>query len=222
MAIQNYADKGLDYFSHARVDIAPLLPTHAPRVLDIGCGAGATLRWLKAQKVAQETVGVELFEDAAAAARPHVDHVVVGNAEALIDSSFGMADKVAFDLVLCLDVLEHMVDPWGFVQKLERLIKPGGLLIGSIPNVRHLRTSLPLLMAGQWRYRSEGILDRTHLRFFTKESALELLTTPTLSVEKWLHAIPGKSARVLNKLTLGMAKDLLALEYLIASKRVHP
>jgi 2-polyprenyl-3-methyl-5-hydroxy-6-metoxy-1,4-benzoquinol methylase len=219
MATQDYADKGSDYFSHARVDIAPLLPAKAARVMDIGCGAGATLRWLKAQSICQETVGVELFEAAAAAARPHVDHVVVGNAEALIDTGFGLADKTAFDLILCLDVLEHMVEPWAFVHKLERFLKPGGLLVGSIPNVRHLGTSLPLLVAGRWRYRSEGILDRTHLRFFTKESALALLTTPTLAVEKWLHAIPGKRARVLNKLSLGVAKDLLALEYLIASRR---
>jgi 2-polyprenyl-3-methyl-5-hydroxy-6-metoxy-1,4-benzoquinol methylase len=219
MATQNYADKGTEYFSHARVDIAPLLPARAPRVMDIGCGAGATLRWLKDQAICTETVGVELFEDAAANARPHLDLTIVGNAETLIDKNFGIAESKTFDLILCLDVLEHMVDPWAFVRKLEHFLKPGGLLIGSIPNVRHLGTSLPLLVAGRWRYRSEGILDRTHLRFFTKESALELLTTPTLFVEKWLPAIPGKRARVLNKWSLGVAKDFFALEYLIASRR---
>jgi 2-polyprenyl-3-methyl-5-hydroxy-6-metoxy-1,4-benzoquinol methylase len=219
MATQNYADKGTQYFSHARVDIAPLLPAAAPRVMEIGCGTGATLRWLKAKGICQETAGVELFGAAADAARPHVDQIIVGNAETLIDSGFGLAGEPTFDLILCLDVLEHMVDPWAFVQKLEAFLKPGGLLVGSIPNVRHLATSLPLLLAGQWRYRNQGILDRTHLRFFTKESALSLLTTPTLVVEEWLHAIPGKRARLLNLLSLGLAKDLLALEYLIASRR---
>ena len=136
--MQDYTTKPEAYFANPRKDIQPLLPEHASRVLEVGCGTGATLRWLKESGCCQTTVGMELFESAAALARPHVDEVVVGNAEQLVETAFA---PESFDLVLCLDVLEHMVEPWAFVAKVDRLLKPGGVLISSIPNttplVRH-------------------------------------------------------------------------------------
>lgn len=217
--MQDYTTKPEAYFANPRMDIQPLLPEHASRVLEVGCGTGATLRWLKESGRCQTTVGMELFESAAVLARPHVDEVVVGNAEQLLETAFAPA---SFDLVLCLDVLEHMVEPWAFVAKVDRLLKPGGVLICSIPNVRHLAVLIPLVFAGRWRYRPTGILDRTHLRFFTRQSALELAATEHLHVTKWLHNIPSSLASrsgALNLLTLGLIKDFLAVQYLIASRK---
>jgi 2-polyprenyl-3-methyl-5-hydroxy-6-metoxy-1,4-benzoquinol methylase len=217
--MQDYGDKADGYFAAARRDIEPLLPACTPMVLEVGCGKGATLRWLRETGRCKHAVGMELFDSAAKQAARYADRMIVGNAEALIDTSFGAE---SFDLILCLDVLEHMVDPWSFVAKAERLLQPGGSLVASVPNVRHLAVLAPLLLRGRWRYTHDGILDRTHLRFFTRESALALLTTPRLQVTAWrrkLSPLPSKSGWM-NLATLGLAKDLLASQYLVAA-RLH-
>lgn len=213
---QDYQSKSGDYFRNARKDIAPLLPGPVERVLEVGCGAGATLQWLKQTGQCRQAYGVELFEDSAEHAKLHADAVVTGDAERLIDTVF---PDQQFDLILCLDVLEHMIDPWHFVEKLPRLLAPGGRIIFSIPNVRNLRVVLPLLLWGRWRYEERGVLDRTHLRFFGRQGALELATAPGLSVVRWRHAMPPRSSKwgVLDLLTLGLLRDFIALQYLIES-----
>lgn len=216
---QSYQDKSSDYFRNARKDIAPLLSGPAERVLEVGCGAGATLRWLKQTGRCRVAYGVELFETSAVLAKQHVEEVVIGDAERLIDTVFL---DMQFELILCLDVLEHMVDPWRFVEKLPRLLAPGGQVIFSIPNVRHLRVVLPLVLLGHWRYEESGVLDRTHLRFFSRQSALELASTPVLQVERWRHAMPPRWSKfgVLDLLTLGLLRDFIAIQYLVSSTRL--
>jgi len=216
--MQDYATKPVSYFNNARTDVLPLLPQYSERILEVGCGTGSTLRWLKETGRCTNTFGLELYESAACVAREFADHITVGDAEKLIESSF---ERSSFDAILCLDVLEHMVDPWAFVSKAERLLKPGGVLIASIPNVRHLGVLIPLVFAGRWRYTSQGILDRTHLRFFTLEGALALLSTEHLKVRRWLHHLPPLKSKggIANFLTLGFAKNFLAPQYLILAQR---
>ena len=214
--MNDYAAKPALYFDNVRSEIAPLLPAHASRVLDVGCGAGATLQWLKQTGRCDVCVGIEMMETAAAVARGRIDELHVGDATLLVDSAFA---PQSFDLVLCLDVLEHLVDPWAFVAQLRPLLKPGGRVIASLPNVRHLRVVLPLLLAGRWRYEASGILDRTHLRFFTRESALELMSSGGLAVQQWQRRLPPwhSKAGLLNAATLGLASDLVTMSYLVAA-----
>ena len=215
---QDYESKDPGYFSHARDQIEPLLDACANRALEVGCGTGATLQWLKSTGRVKAAFGIELSAAAAQAAATHLDGVLVGDAERLIETAY--PDQL-FDLVLCLDVLEHMVDPWTFVQKLHRLVAPGGRVVFSIPNVRSLSVVLPLMFLGRWRYQDFGILDRTHLRFFTRDSALDLATTSELRVIKWLRAgLPkGSKMDLLNRLSVGLFPDLMARQYLILSVR---
>ena len=214
--MNDYAAKPALYFDNVRTEIAPLLPPKAARVLDVGCGAGATLHWLKTSGRCEVAVGIEMMEDAAAIARGRIDALHVGDATQLIDTAFA---PHTFDLVLCLDVLEHLVDPWAFVAKLRPLLAPGGRVIASLPNVRHLRVVLPLLLAGRWRYEESGILDRTHLRFFTRESALELMNGGGLRVQRWQRRLPpwNSKAGLLNAATFGLASDLVTMSYLVAA-----
>ena len=204
------------YFGNVRTQIEPLLAARAERVLEIGCSSGETLRWLKDTGRAGRAWGIELFEPAAQAARAHAQEVLVGNAESLIDSAFGAEQ---FDLILCLDVLEHMVDPWRFVDTLQHRLAPGGRLVISVPNIRCIKVLLPLALLGRFRYQEHGILDRTHLRFFTRESALAIAAPSRLKVERWLRYMPPNLSKLglANLLTLGLARDLIATQYLIAS-----
>jgi SAM-dependent methyltransferase len=206
------------YFGNVRTQIEPLLAARAERVLEIGCSSGETLRWLKGTGRAGRAWGIELFEPAAQAARAHAEEVLVGDAEALIDNAFGTE---RFDLILCLDVLEHMVDPWRFVDTLQHRLAPGGRLVISVPNIRCIKVLLPLLLLGRFRYQEHGILDRTHLRFFTLESALALAAPSQLMVQSWLRYMPPNLSKLglANLLTLGLARDLIATQYLIASVR---
>ncbi|MDC8772992.1 class I SAM-dependent methyltransferase [Roseateles albus] len=166
-----YEDKQPWYFNFVRRDIEALLPSRAERVLEIGCAAGATLNWLKESGRADHTTGIEPMAQAASVARARVDQVLEGPAEALLTQ----LPPESFDLVLCLDVLEHLVDPWVVMQQLRGLVRPGGTVIVSLPNVRNHRVVLPLLLAGRFEYQEAGIMDRTHLRFFSRQGALELL-----------------------------------------------
>ncbi len=218
MASQYYSSKPDAYFSNARTEIQSLLPNCADRVLEVGCGSGATLRWMKETGRCKHAVGLELFEDAAQEARKYVDDVVCGNAEAIIATAF---ECNHFDVILCLDVLEHMVDPWQFVDRAAMLLKPGGTLIASVPNVRHLAVVLPLVFGGRWRYGPKGVLDRTHLRFFTREGAIALLGRTPLGVDRWMRNMPPNpsKSRLLNQVTLGLLKDFLALQYLVSATR---
>lgn len=218
--MQSYQDKSDDYFAHARKEILPLLPQHCGRVLELGCGSGATLGWLRQTQKASYTVGIEIAEGAAAAARAHADEVHWADFER---SDVALAGE-KFNVILCLDVLEHMVDPWSVVDRLvSAYLADGGTLIASVPNVRHYSVVLPLLFGGRWDYADAGLLDRTHLRFFTRGTAQALLSHAQLGdVACMTTGFDGVSKkRVFNTLTQGIFQDLITYQYYLAARKVR-
>jgi 2-polyprenyl-3-methyl-5-hydroxy-6-metoxy-1,4-benzoquinol methylase len=218
MTVQNYSHKAESYFTRARVDILPFIPQGGvDRVLEVGCGNGATLSYLKEYGLAQEVVGIELMASVAAQADANIDQMQVGDAVALVQQ----LPSDHFDVVLCLDVLEHMVDPWSFVESLERVIKPGGCLIASIPNVRTLPVICKLLFGGKFVYAQQGIMDRTHLRFFTRRSALALMQTAQLQLSAWKPSpmAPWSKSSIFNVISLGLLRDLVTEQFLVKSTK---
>lgn len=218
MTTQDYSDKSSNYFSRIRMDILPLLPG-APigRILEIGCGNGATLTYLKEAGRVKVVEGIELLPSVAAQASDNIDKLYVGAAEHFLDT----LTAESYDVVLCLDVLEHMIDPWEMVLKIERLLKPGGAIIASIPNVRTLKVIWSLAIRGNFTYASQGIMDRTHLRFFTRTSALELLSRDKLRVDRWKRTpmAPWSKSQIFNTLSLGLFRDLLTEQFLIRANK---
>ena len=213
----DYTEKRDAYFATARREIAPLLPPGRLRVLEIGCGAGATLAWMKESGIASETVGIDISSVPADTARLYVDTMIEADAETTdLPASLGN-----FDAILCLDVLEHMVDPWGFIERIQERLTPDGVMISSIPNVRHLKVLIPLLFQSRWDYVNEGILDRTHLRFFTESSARDLMSTGTLRVQKVIRHIPPKGSKSyrFNLWTLGLLRSFMVMQFLISARR---
>ena len=210
----DYQSKTTGYFSHTRTDIEPAIPPFSESVLEIGCGTGATLAWLKTSGRCKSTTGIELVAEQADSAAKVVDTVIQGSIESVDLTSW----TERFDLILCLDVLEHLNDPWELIEKLSGLLRPGGRLVASIPNIRHIRVLVPLLFKGEWTYSECGILDKTHLRFFTKKSAIQLVTCSGLvmvSVKEL--GLQGKSiSSMLNILSMGMFREFFACQYLIA------
>ena len=215
--MQSYTNKAHTYFAHARKEIAPLLPADCGRVLELGCGSGATLAWLRQVRRVAYTAGVEISETAAKAARQDVDEVHCAD----IERTEVFFSGGRFDLVLCLDVLEHLVDPWAMVDRLvTQQLAAGGTLIVSVPNIRHFSVLVPLLFQGRWDYTDTGHLDRTHLRFFTRHSALQLLTHPRLTkpVCRDTGFVGWSRKNLLNTLTLGLFRDFVTYQYYLVAR----
>ena len=128
--------------------------------------------------------GVEIDAESAATAAPLCEQMVVGNVEQLdLDATFG--DK-RFDVVLCLDVLEHLVEPLDTLRRLTRLLTPTGIVVASIPNVTHAAVRLQLL-DGKFTYTDTGLLDRTHVRFFDRAEVDALFADAGLTVTEQLE-----------------------------------
>ena len=133
------------------------------RVLDIGAGGGGIGRAARTQNP-KELVAIEIDPRAQAALQSTYDEV---------HADIAVLAGRQFDLVVLLDVLEHMSDPFGFLKQLRPLLAPGARLILSVPNVAHWSVRFGLLF-GRFEYRSRGILDRTHLQFFSRRRFLEM------------------------------------------------
>lgn len=133
------------------------------RVLELGCATGYLSRYLKEERGCR-VVGVELDEAAAERARAHCERVVVGDLDQLVLSD--VLDEGAFDVILAGDVLEHLKSPGQVLAAARRVLAPGGRVVATIPNVAHGDLRLALL-AGRFTYQRLGLLDETHLRFFT-------------------------------------------------------
>jgi 2-polyprenyl-3-methyl-5-hydroxy-6-metoxy-1,4-benzoquinol methylase len=208
------------YFDTARREIAPHLPARVARLLDVGCGTGATTAFVKSLRNVAWAGGVEYLPDVAEAARPHLDRLWTGDAAAA-DLEADIAPG-SLDLVMCLDVLEHMADPWALVKRLSDLLAPGGRLIVSVPNIRNYRFIWRLITRGDFHYRDFGLLDRTHLRFFVRETAVELATCGGL---KAVHVgmtnamRPWEPRALLNRLAFGRLDGFLAKQWLVVAEK---
>jgi methionine biosynthesis protein MetW len=153
------------------------------RVLDVGCASGYVAALLVERGCT--VVGFERDRASAAAARARGLDVVVGDFDSAGDRA---AMPRGFDYVLLGDVLEHLADPWSALRSVHELLAPGGVAVVSIPNVAAWPVRLGLLR-GRFEYEDSGLLDRTHLRFFTRATAHELVRRTGFEIarERFAH-----------------------------------
>ncbi len=170
------------YFSARRQQMAAFLPDHFERTLEVGCGDGNFSHQFLA--AARECWGIEPDRAAAEHARTKLAHMFTGT----FDQYSGDLPHDYFDLVVCNDVIEHMPSHDDFLERIKTNIKSNGVIVGSVPNVRHMTLLVKLLLLKDWPYADEGILDRTHLRFFTEKSLRRTFVQNGFIVER-LHGI---------------------------------
>ncbi|MBN8477793.1 MAG: methyltransferase domain-containing protein [Burkholderiales bacterium] len=159
------------YHLSRRKEIASFFDEPPGVVVDVGCGAGATGRLLKEKFPGTPVIGIEINAAAAAAARQHLDAVVTGDL-----AQVRLAPHLAgrpIGVLLLLDVLEHLVDPWRALVTMRSWLAPESRVLASVPNIRNLQT-LDHIAAGAFDYDIHGVLDVTHLRFFTRSTLRRL------------------------------------------------
>lgn len=166
------------YYQGARKEVARFLPEQYSRVLEVGCGEGGFHVNLNPDC---EHWGIEPVPRAADIAR-HKLHKVI---EASYHEALGLLPDNYFDLVICNDVVEHMVDPDEFFRTIKQKLSGKASLVGSIPNVRYIGNLFELLFLKDWKYKDDGILDRTHMRFFTDKSIKRAFCENGFSVEEY-------------------------------------
>lgn len=169
-----------DYYTLLREDIAALVPEDCRRVLEVGSGFG-TLGKALTERLGCSIDGVEINPAAEPHLAGHYRRFWIGDAERV--ALDGACDD--YDCLIFPDVLEHLVDPWAAFARYAALVRSGGWVVASIPNIRNLAILYRLIVQGRWEYEDSGLLDRTHLRFFTRRSIAAMFADAGLSIETW-------------------------------------
>lgn len=207
-----------DYYTQKRPEMLPFIPERRGRVLEIGCAEGNFLANLPG---VEEGWGIEP-SPSAAAARGRLHRVIEGT----FDDAEPLLPQAHFDVVICNDVIEHMIDHDSFLARIGRYIAPGGVIVGSIPNVRFYENLFQLLLEKDWHYVPAGILDRTHLRFFTARSLRACLARHNFEILRFqginshvrmMRNRRGQAYYLLSRLliaaTLGYFEDIRHLQF---------
>ena len=217
--MEGYKQKELAYFTNIRFDLISLIPQNAnARILELGAGGGDTLVAIKTKGLAKEVVGIELNPLAESSQENSlIDQFLFGNIETM---EIPFAEGY-FDVIICGDVLEHLIDPWAVVQKAAVYLKTGGILITSIPNIRYYGAMVEIFGKGNFQYTEHGLFDKTHLRFFCKKDMVRLLSTANMKVTDVypiFDLLPDSKIRSLNKLTFGFFEEFLSMQFVLVTK----
>lgn len=215
-----YQKKDRDYFSNVRWNIIDLIPEGNHRILDIGCGDGGTLKKLKELGKANKIFGVELNEDIAKKLSQDLDEIVIGDVES-IEPTF---NENYFDYILFGDSLEHLINPYNVLNKYEKLLKDNGFIIASIPNIKYFSILLRLVIFDEFKYADAGILDRSHLRFFTKKEIKRMFQNANLKIvyiepNLWwpIKIIDNRIFNIFSKLLPG--SSFFTIQYLVKARK---
>lgn len=215
-ASRGYDAKPQEYFKGARPDFIVELPVNPQaRILEIGCAEGATGDLALRERKCGEYCGVELLPVPASKAKERLTEVVVGNIE-LIELTWPVD---SFDALILSEVLEHLVDPWAVLKKLRPFLKPGARVFASSPNISNHRV-IRMLMAGNWTLTDMGVMDKTHLRWFTPKSYAALFESCGYVVDS-VGQIGNLSrkAEVLSRLSLGHFRYLFVAQISLRAHR---
>lgn len=158
-----------DYYFSERKELISFIPSGIRKTLDVGCASGTFSEQLK-KNFNTESWGIEIVEEYAMMAKEKLDHSLHGS----FDDVYHNLPENYFDCIFFNDVLEHMIYPEDCLKKIKKNLQSGKTIIASIPNIRYINILKNLLFKRDWKYEDSGIMDRTHLRFFTKKSIIRM------------------------------------------------
>ncbi|MEJ6004403.1 bifunctional glycosyltransferase/class I SAM-dependent methyltransferase [Paucibacter sp. AS339] len=205
-------------------DLLAMIPPQAKAILEVGCSTGALAFALKRQRPDVHYMGMELDPKAAEIAARYCDGMAALDIEGADESLY--RDYVSRDCWVFGDVLEHLRDPWAVLTKIRKVLPPGGCVVASIPNAQHWSLQARLAV-GEFRYESAGLLDRTHLRWFTRVTLFELFARAGLRIEAGVPRVfdePGREPilAAIRQMAIaqgrdaeGAVRDALPLQYVV-------
>ena len=209
-----------DYYKKPRVEMVEFIPPSAKTILDVGCGEGCF--GTKIKKSGVEIWGVEIDGRSAAIAQHTLDNVIVGDISEVADS---LPSKY-FDCIIFNDILEHLIDPYSLLVKMKAKLSRGGVVVCSMPNVRNFGNLKKLLIEKTWKYEDQGVLDKTHLRFFTEKSIREtfgLLGFRIMRLRGINESSPSWKFKLLNLILFGHLSDTKYLQFVcVATADARP
>ncbi|HLA55641.1 MAG TPA: class I SAM-dependent methyltransferase [Flavobacterium sp.] len=220
----DYSEKTSDYFGNTRFEIIDFMdiPQENLKILEVGAAYGETLFSLKQQGKAAETVGVDIFEDLKnRESYKTIDRMIFGNIENMELPEY----KSHFDIILLLDVLEHLVDPGIVLQKLKQYMAEDGHIIVSMPNIRHFSALIKIFFKGNFKYEKSGLFDYTHMRFYCRRDIEELLTSNGFSVVKQEGSIRNykgmSKTKFFHLLTFGLMEEFFSYQYFFKIRKAR-
>jgi 2-polyprenyl-3-methyl-5-hydroxy-6-metoxy-1,4-benzoquinol methylase len=223
-------DHQAKYDDKPRMDLMDLIPEDCDHILEIGCGTGATGSVLKEKNSNLIYWGLEIDEQAARIAETRLDKVFATDIEKMAHDQRLFEDEF-FDLIIAADILEHLYDPWRVMHFLWGFIKKGGKVLLSLPNTQNIQL-IANLVQGNWTYEKYGLLDATHIRFFTWNEIEKLLLGTGYRILKTVSqlqaALDGQpfpleitiSNLVLKNINREEAQKLFTFQYLVLAEKV--
>ncbi len=182
-----------------------LLPDGINSLLDIGCGHGLTAEYIKKNKHVNKVDGIEINPEAVKIAQTKLDSVFKIDLNRCDNPFASVTGK--YDCILFLDILEHLIQPENILESCKTILNDPGYVIISLPNIRHYTVLMPLIFKNNWEYTDEGILDKTHLRFFTFNSAVKFIESAGFNITLFSknHSY-YRGFKILNLLLFGLLK----------------
>lgn len=164
-------------------DLLALMPTTARRIVEVGCMRGALAREYRAINPAAEIIGIDIDPDYVRIAAQHCTQVIASNIEHMPDDEFEALSPS--DCWVFGDCLEHLHDPWAVLKRVRQAIDPDGTLMICLPNAQHWSVQWRLI-SGNFRYEDKGLMDRTHIRWFTRTTMLEMFASTGWQIQQGL------------------------------------
>ena len=210
-----YKRKDLSYFEEARSEMLKYVPKESKVVLDVGCGRGNFGCLLKKERNIK-VWGIELDEGSAIVAEQKLDKVICS-----AFTSNSCLPRQSFDCIVFNDVLEHFIDPYSVLIYCKDLLKSKGVIVASIPNVRYFDNMWNLLVHKNWEYADYGILDKTHLRFFTKKSIVSTFENLgyRINIIEGITPTRARKFNFFNKILLNQIEDMRYLQFAVVASQ---
>lgn len=216
-AVERLYENKKDYYSGVRSEMLQFVPEHCQRVLDVGCGEGGFISAVK-QMTQAEAWGVDINASSISIATDRIDKAICTD----LTEDISILPDQYFDAIFFNDVLEHIVDPENLLKDMALKLAPEGVIIASIPNVRHYKVLLMLLRDKDFKYEKAGVMDESHLRFFTRKSMVRLFKAAGYDVQSVTAINKSKSLRpvFIKLMTLGLiGRDISYLQYVVIAKK---
>ncbi|WP_180279380.1 class I SAM-dependent methyltransferase [Massilia psychrophila] len=205
-------------YTTARPDVVEMVPTAAMRILDVGCSNGMLGQGLRSMRKGRTVFGVEIDHEFAREAGTKLDGVVCADVNVLDWKT--VVPGTQFDCIVFADVLEHLTDPSRHLTEARQRLAPGGCLVISLPNIRHISSLYSIFLRGTFPARDRGIFDRTHVRWFTIGDTKSLVSDLGMSVDCVSYILRmgdvggGRWNRLVNRLPQAVQRWFLFREFL--------